>query len=57
MCPENEAKKHGEYFMNSVENVHNKLIKWILPLKLCVCAGSECAAFEARQGVNLRNRE
>ena len=38
MCPKKEAKKkHGEYFMSSAENVHNKLIKWILPLKLCVC--------------------
>lgn len=25
------------YFMGRIENVHNKLIKWLLPLKVYLC--------------------
>lgn len=32
------------YFMGRTENVHNKLIKWLLPLKgMCVCVSCVCA--------------
>lgn len=36
ICP-----NHTEYFMSSIENVHNKLIKWLLPLK-CVQCTHQC---------------